>query len=51
MTYKYSPHTEDDLQAMLARVGVDTLDDLYPQIPDGIRFRGDYKLPAQMSEL
>ena len=51
MNYKYFPHTDDDLQAMLKVVGVDTLDDLYAQIPDAIRFKGDYQLPMEMSEL
>ena len=51
MNYKYFPHTEDDLQAMLEKVGVKSLDGLYAQIPDGIRFKGDYDLPSEMSEL
>ena len=51
MSYKYFPHTEDDLKEMLAKVGVSCLDDLYAQIPDGIRFKGDYQLPSEMSEL
>jgi glycine dehydrogenase subunit 1 len=49
--YKYFPHTEDDLQAMMEKVGVKNLDDLYAQIPDAIRFKGDYQLPSGMSEL
>ena len=50
MNYKYFPHTEDDLQAMLAKVGVKSLDELYAQIPDSIRFKGDYQIPSEMSE-
>ena len=49
--YKFFPHTEDDLKAMLATVGVDSIDALYAQIPESIRFRGDYKLPSEMSEI
>ena len=49
--YKYFPHTEDDLQAMMKKVGVERIDDLYAQIPDAIRFKGDYQLPSEMSEL
>ena len=45
MDYKYFPHTSDDLQAMLAKVGVESLDGLYAQIPESIRFKGDYELP------
>ena len=51
MDYKYFPHTEDDLQAMMEKVGVERLGDLYAQIPEAIRFRGDYQLPSEMSEL
>ena len=51
MDYKYFPHTQDDLQAMMAKVGVKDLDGLYAQIPESIRFRGDYKLPSEMSEM
>ena len=49
--HKYFPQTEEDLQAMLAKVGVKSLDELYAQIPDGIRFKGDYQLPYAASEL
>ena len=49
--YKYFPHTAQDLDAMLAAVGVDSLEALYSQIPAGIRFRGDYELPSEMSEM
>ena len=51
MDYKYFPHTQDDLQAMMAKAGVKDLDGLYAQIPESIRFRGDYKLPSEMSEM
>ena len=36
---------------MLERIGVNSLDALYAQIPDDIRFRGDYKIPSEMSEM
>ena len=51
MNYKYFPHTEDDLQAMMEKAGVKTLDDLYAQIPESIRFRGEYQIPSEMSEM
>jgi len=49
--YKYFPHTETDLEQMLAAVGVDSIDALYAEVPEAIRFRGDYQLPSEMSEL
>lgn len=51
MTHKYFPHTPSDLQTMLSTAGVDSLDALYAEVPEQIRFRGDYKLPEAMSEL
>ena len=51
MDYKFFPHTEEDLKAMLSRIGIDDLDALYAQIPEAIRYREDYKIPSEMSEL
>ena len=39
------------MKEMLSAVGVDSLDALYDDIPDDIRFRGDYELPEAMSEM
>ena len=49
--YKFFPHTQDDLQAMMEKAGVNDLDGLYAQIPESIRFRGDYNIPSEMSEM
>ena len=49
--FKFFPHTEEDLQAMMAKAGVNDLDGLYAQIPESIRFRGDYDIPSEMSEI
>ncbi len=49
--YKYFPHTSADLQSMLAKVGVDEIDDVFADIPEKLRFRRDYQLPSEMSEL
>jgi len=49
--YKYFPHTEEDLKAMLSKVGASSLDDLYAEVPNEIRFRGDYQIPSGMSEM
>ena len=49
--FKYFPHTKDDLQAMMERVGVKSPDELYAQIPESIRFRGDYDIPLSASEM
>ena len=49
--FKYFPHTESDLKAMMDKVGVKDLNGLYAQIPDAIRFKNDYQLPSEMSEI
>lgn len=51
MTYKYFPHTEADIKAMLEKIGLQSLDDLYGEVPESIRFKMDYDLPEAMSEM
>ena len=46
----YIPHTEAERRAMLAAVGVERLDDLYPDVPSHVRFP-DLDLPEPLSEL
>lgn len=49
--HKYFPHTEDDLHKMLAKVGVGSLEELYAEVPDTLKLKGDYNLPNAMSEV
>lgn len=51
MTYKYFPHTEADKAAMLETIGVESLEDLYADVPESARFKGEYALPESMSEM
>ena len=51
MNYKYFPHTGDDIRQMLEASGMKTLDDLYADIPEAIRFRKEYNLPEALSEM
>ena len=51
MSNRYIPHTEEDIAAMLERVGVKSLDDLYADVPSEVIFRGEYALPEGMSEV
>ena len=50
MAHPYLPHTDADIRAMLERIGVKTLDDLYADVPDGCRKKGAYALPDALSE-
>ena len=50
MAFKFFPHTEEEIQEMLKVAGLSSLDDLYAEIPDSIRFKDEYELPEAMSE-
>ena len=48
---KYFPHTQDDIQQMLAVAGVGSLDELYGEIPQQLLFDREFDLPEAMSEV
>jgi glycine dehydrogenase subunit 1 len=48
---RYLPHSPDDRRAMLARIGVSSIDDLFADIPAGKRIDGLLDLPATKSEI
>ncbi|MDE6242697.1 MAG: aminomethyl-transferring glycine dehydrogenase subunit GcvPA [Muribaculaceae bacterium] len=51
MSNKFIPHTEADIQNMLAKIGVKSVDDLYADIPAEVILRRDYNIPSAMSEI
>lgn len=50
MKRSYLPHTEDDRQAMLAAVGVRSVQDLYADVPASLRLNRGLALPPALSE-
>ena len=46
----YLPHTEADIKAMLERIGVKKLEDLYSDVPAEFLKKGAYALPDALSE-
>ena len=52
MNLPYFPHTEEDIQKMLERIGIKSLDDLYADIPKEVYYSDDkeYDLPSAYSE-
>ena len=48
---RYLPHTDADRQAMLARIGVRSIDDLFADIPADKRLKRPLDLPAAKSEI
>ncbi len=47
----YTSHTPDDVGAMLEAIGVETVADLFSDLPDELRFDGRLSLPDGLSEL
>lgn len=50
MAFKYFPHTDSDIKSMLEVIGVKSLDDLYGEVPEELKFKGELDLPSAMSE-
>ncbi len=51
MNFKFFPHTEKEEREMLEKIGVESLQDLFSNIPEQLRFKGEYNLPEAKSEL
>ncbi|MDT9024837.1 aminomethyl-transferring glycine dehydrogenase subunit GcvPA [Rossellomorea yichunensis] len=50
MKHRYLPMTEQDQREMLDSIGVDSVNDLFEDIPEKVRFKGDYKIKEAKSE-
>ncbi|KPD01122.1 putative glycine dehydrogenase (decarboxylating) subunit 1 [Geobacillus sp. BCO2] len=48
--HRYLPMTEEDKQEMLKTIGVASIDDLFADIPEQVRFRGELKVKPAKSE-
>lgn len=51
MSNKFIPHTEADICKMLERIGLQSVDDLYADVPAEVIFKRDYNIPSAMSEI
>jgi glycine dehydrogenase subunit 1 len=47
----FIPHTEDDVRHMLEAIGVDSIDDLFDEIPPGLRAAPLQHVPEGLSEM
>ncbi len=47
----YIQNTEREVKEMLEAIGVSSIEDLFKDIPAGVRVKGNLNLPSQMSEL
>lgn len=50
MKHRYLPMTEEDKKAMLETIGVSSVDELFSDIPEKVRFNGEYNIKAAKSE-
>ncbi|MEE1131420.1 MAG: aminomethyl-transferring glycine dehydrogenase subunit GcvPA [Caryophanon sp.] len=50
MKHRYLPMTEQDKQEMLDVIGVQAVDELFADIPESVRFSGDYHIKPAKSE-
>ncbi|KGX84999.1 aminomethyl-transferring glycine dehydrogenase subunit GcvPA [Pontibacillus marinus] len=50
MTYRYLPMTEQDKNAMLDSIGVQSSEELFQDIPEKVRFRGELNIKKALSE-
>jgi glycine dehydrogenase subunit 1 len=46
----YIPHTESDVAEMLKTIGVASIDDLFVEIPDNLKLKGDMNVAPGMDE-
>ena len=48
--HRYLPMTEQDKTEMLEAIGVDSVEELFSDIPEKVRFKGEYKIKPAKSE-
>jgi glycine dehydrogenase subunit 1 len=48
---RFAPHTDDDVRDMLGAIGVDSVDELFAQIPESVRLDRELQLPDGVSEM
>lgn len=46
----YTPHTPEDVREMLAVIGADSIDDLFREIPENLKVKGELGLPPALDE-
>ncbi|PLT29173.1 aminomethyl-transferring glycine dehydrogenase subunit GcvPA [Peribacillus deserti] len=50
MKHRYLPMTEQDKEQMLNAIGVDSIDELFQDIPESVRFKGEYNIKPAAPE-
>ena len=50
MKFRYIPNTVEDQKEMLTAIGVDSVEELFADIPGAVRFKGELNIPKALSE-
>ncbi|WNR43687.1 aminomethyl-transferring glycine dehydrogenase subunit GcvPA [Paenibacillus roseipurpureus] len=50
MKHRYLPITEQDQQEMLGAIGISSMEELFQDIPQGVRFQGELQVGEALSE-
>ncbi|MEK3934216.1 aminomethyl-transferring glycine dehydrogenase subunit GcvPA [Sporosarcina sp. FSL W7-1349] len=50
MKHRYLPMTETDREEMLKAIGISSVDELFEDIPEKVRFKGEYNIKPAKSE-
>ncbi|MGH2318127.1 aminomethyl-transferring glycine dehydrogenase subunit GcvPA [Planococcus sp. SE5232] len=50
MKHRYLPMTSQDEKEMLETIGIESIDELFSDIPEKVRFKGEYNIKAAKSE-
>ncbi len=48
--FKYFPHTDSDIEAMKKSLNINSIDELFEDVPKGVFFSRQYQVPEMMSE-
>jgi glycine dehydrogenase subunit 1 len=50
MKFRYLPMTEEDKKQMMEEIGIESIEELFKEIPEQVRFRRRYQIPEAMDE-
>lgn len=50
MKFRYLPMTEQDRKEMLSTIGVQSVEELFSEIPEAVRFKGRLNIPEPLAE-
>ena len=50
MKHRYLPMTPQDEKAMLDTIGIQSIDELFADIPEKVRFKGEYNIKPAKEE-